>query len=132
MGDIVKFESVKDKIVQLRGQDVILDFAVAELYGVETREINQAVKNNPTKFPEGYILETDQEEANALRLKFLIKEDSSGRGKFSKYDYKAFTEKGLYMLATILNRYRNGDLAEFRGVEAAPYHQTEKIKNKII
>ena len=132
MGDIVKFESVKDKIVQLRGQDVILGFAVTELYGVETREINQAVKNNPTKFPEGYILETDKEEANALRLKFLIIEDSSGRGKFSKYDYKAFTEKGLFMLATILNRYRNGDLAEFRGVETAPYHQTEKIKNKII
>lgn len=109
MGDIVKFESVKDKIVQLRGQDVILDFAVAELYGVETREINQAVKNNPTKFPEGYILETDQEEANTLRLKFLIIEDSSGRGKFTKYNYKAFTEKGLFMLATFLNRYRNGD-----------------------
>ena len=126
MGDIVKFESVKDKIVQLRGQDVILDFAVAELYGVETREINQAVKNNPTKFPEGYILETDKEEANALRLKFLIIEDSSGRGKFSKYNYKAFTENGLYMLATILNRYRKGDLAEFRGVETAPYHQTKK------
>lgn len=102
MGDIIKFESVKDKIVQLRGQDVILDFAVAELYGVETREINQAVKNNPTKFPEGYVLETDKEEANALRSKFLLLEDSSGRGKYSKYNYKAFTEKGLYMLATIL------------------------------
>ena len=50
---IVTFEAVRDKIVVIRGQQVILDYAVAELYGVETREINQAVKNNPRKFPEG-------------------------------------------------------------------------------
>ena len=51
MGNIIKFETVSDKIVRLNGQDVILDFAVAELYDVQTREINQAVKNNPKKFP---------------------------------------------------------------------------------
>lgn len=94
---IVKFESVKDKIVQLRGQDVILDFAVAELYGVETREINQAVKNNPQKFPKGYILSLDSQELRDLRSKILI-----ANGPKSRYLPKAFTEKGLYMLATIL------------------------------
>lgn len=94
---IVKFESVKDKIVQLRGQDVILDFAVAELYGVETREINQAVKNNPNKFPKGYILSLDSQELRDLRSKILI-----ANGPKSRYLPKAFTEKGLYMLATIL------------------------------
>ena len=50
---ILENKSVKDKIVRLRGQDVILDFAVAEIYGVETKEINQAVRNNPKKFPYG-------------------------------------------------------------------------------
>lgn len=50
---IVTFEAVRDRIIEIRGQQVILDFAVAELYGVETREVNQAVKNNPNKFPKG-------------------------------------------------------------------------------
>ena len=50
---IIRFEDVREQIVDIRGQQVILDFAVAELYGVETREINQAVKNNPQKFPTG-------------------------------------------------------------------------------
>ena len=102
MSNIIKFETAQDKIVQLRGQDVILDFAVAELYGVETREINQAVKNNPKKFPEGYILELSNDETKYLRSKLLMLEKTSGKGKYSKYNYRAFTEKGLYMLATIL------------------------------
>ena len=97
MGNIVKYEAVRDKIVQLRGQGVILDFAVAELYGVETREINQAVKNNPVKFPEGYIFEIDNKEITELKSKFLISNDHARRAR-----PKAFTEKGLYMLATIL------------------------------
>jgi len=74
---------------------------VAELYGVEPREINQAVKNNPSKFPEGYIISLDYEEWNSLKSKFLIL-DTSGRGQHTKYKPNAFTEKGLYMLATIL------------------------------
>lgn len=69
---LLPYQRVKDKIVSLRGQDVILDFAVAELYGVETREINQAVKNNPNKFPEGYVWEIGKQELIDLRSIFLI------------------------------------------------------------
>ena len=69
---LLPYQRVKDKIVSLRGQDVILDFAVAELYGVETREINQAVKNNPDKFPEGYVWEIDKQELIDLQSKFLF------------------------------------------------------------
>ena len=69
---LLPYQRVKDKIVSLRGQDVILDFAVAELYGVETREINQAVKNNPDKFPEGYVWEVGKQELIDLRSKFLF------------------------------------------------------------
>ena len=47
--------NVEEKIITLRNQQVILDCDVAELYGVETRDINKSVKNNPEKFPEGYI-----------------------------------------------------------------------------
>ena len=101
MANIITYEDVKSKIVSLRGQDVILDFEVAALYGVETREINQAVRNNPDKFPMGYILELDKQESAVLRSKILTLKTHPGSGKVSKYNYKAFTERGLYMLATI-------------------------------
>ena len=94
---LLPYQEVKDKIIHLREQDVILDFAVAELYGVETREINQAVKNNPNKFPEGYVFEIDKQEFADLRSKKLIANSPK-----SRTIPKAFTEKGLYMLATIL------------------------------
>ncbi|MBP5663737.1 MAG: ORF6N domain-containing protein [Bacteroidales bacterium] len=89
------------KIITLRNQQVILDSDVAELYGVKTKEINQAVSNNPNKFPNGYIFQLDNQEINDLRSKNLTLKDA-GRGQHSKYPPKAFTEKGLYMLATIL------------------------------
>ena len=92
---------VEEKIITLRNQQVILDCDDAELYGVETKEINQAVKNNPRKFPEGYIFELDNKEFSTLRSKFLTT-------KFQKTRQlpKAFTERGLYMLATILKGER--------------------------
>lgn len=98
---ILEQQSVKDKIISMRGQDVILDFAVAEIYGVETREINQAVRNNPNKFPQGYLIEIGNKEYADLRSNFLIANNSK-----SRTIPKAFTEKGLYMLATILKGER--------------------------
>ena len=89
---------VENKMVTLRDQQVILDSDVAELYGVQTKEINKAVKNNPDKFPEGYIFELIETERNELVKNFHRFE----RQKHSSVFPKAFTEKGLYMLATIL------------------------------
>ena len=97
MNTIIRFEEVNDTIVQLRGQEVILDFAVAELYGVQTKEVNQAVKNNPKKFPEGYVFTVERKEMEDLRSKILTANNPKSRTL-----PKAFTEKGLYMLATIL------------------------------
>ncbi len=71
---------------------------VAELYGVKTREINQAVRNNPEKFPSDYVFELDTQELMSLRSNFLTANISPK----SRVIPKAFTEKGLYMLATIL------------------------------
>ena len=68
---------VEDKIVEVRGQKTLLDFHVAALYGVETREVNQAVKNNPRKFPEGYVFELTREESAALRSKISTIEESA-------------------------------------------------------
>ena len=95
MSDIT---SVENKIISLRDQQVILDADVAELYGVETRDINKAVRNNPEKFPPGYIFEINESEKNELVENFHRFE----RQKHSTVFPKAFTEKGLYMLATIL------------------------------
>jgi hypothetical protein len=55
--NIVKFEEIENKIIEIRGQKTILDSDVAKLYGVATRDINKSVKNNPYKFPSGYIFE---------------------------------------------------------------------------
>ena len=88
---------VENKIICLRNQQVILDADVAELYGVQTKEINQAVKNNPEKFPEGYIFQLDYQELNLLRSKFLTLKNS-GRGQHSKYPPKAFTESMCFYL----------------------------------
>ena len=101
MSDIVKFNSVEEFIIELRGQKVILDSNVATLYGVETREINQAVRNNPDKFPDGYVLPLTKEEKHEV-----IKNFDNPELKYSPVPPKAFTEKGLYMLATILKGER--------------------------
>jgi hypothetical protein len=76
----------------------LLDSDVTVLYGVETKRVNEAVKNNPDKFPEGYLLEVMKEEKKQLVENF----DRFNRLKHSTVFPVAFTEKGLYMLATIL------------------------------
>ena len=95
--EIFKIEQVEDKILILRGVRVILDTDVADLYNVETREINQAVKNNPEKFPKGYVFTTTDKDLEDIK-NFDILE----KIKFFNSNPKAFTERGLYMLATIL------------------------------
>ena len=69
-------------------------------YGVETKRINEAVKNNPDKFPDDFYFELDVNEQDFLRSKFSTLK--KGRGQHSKYSPKAFNEQGVYMLATIL------------------------------
>ena len=78
---------------------MIADADVASLYGVQTREINQAVKNNPDKFPEHYMFELSKSEVHDLKSKILISKVS---GNNHRGTTKVFTERGLYMLATIL------------------------------
>ena len=101
MEEIVKFNQVEEKIITVRNQPVLLDSDVAVLYGVETKEVNQAVKNNPQKFPKGYIFELDNLEVTNLRSKILTTNLS-----MSRVLPKAFTKKGCYMLATILKSPR--------------------------
>ena len=97
MSDVAKIENLEEFIIEIKGQKVLLDANVAAIYGVETKRVNEAVKNNPDKFPDGYILELDKNEWDSLKSKF----STSMRGGKVKLP-SAFTEKGLYMLATIL------------------------------
>jgi len=95
---VVRFENLENKLIEYKNSVVLIDSDVAELYGVETREINQAVSNNLDKFPDGYIIELTKDE----KLEVIKKFDHLEKLKYSPHLPKIFTEKGLYMLATII------------------------------
>ena len=89
---------VEGKIAVIRNVEVIADADVAELYGVETKRINEAVRNNPDKFPARYMFELSKSELQDLRSKI----SSTNVSAMNRNSTKVFTERGLYMLATIL------------------------------
>lgn len=98
MSNIDKIDNlVSNKIIDIRGRNVILDSDVASLYGVETKRVNEAVNRNLEKFPQGYIMQLTDLEWNLLKSQFA----TSIKGGKTKLPI-AFTERGLYMLATIL------------------------------
>ena len=116
MSDIIKLGNIENKIIEIRDEQVILDFDVAELYGVVTKRVNEAIKNNLDKFPKGYIFELTKQEWRQIRVTqnhsnnfetdnysdVVENFDHLEKLKYSHVPTKAFTEKGLYMLATIL------------------------------
>ena len=108
---MLNLEIIEEKLLEIRNKKVLLDRDVAHLYGIETKRVNEAVKNNPEKFPPGYVIYLDEEETDFLRSKFSTLEignepvenfDRLQKLKHSTVLPKAFTDKGLYMLATIL------------------------------
>lgn len=97
---------VEDKIAVIRNQEVIADADVAALYGVETKRINEAVRNNPDKFPETYMFKLIDSELHDLRSKI----SSTNVSAMNRNPTKVFTERGLYMLATILKSEKARDV----------------------
>lgn len=119
-------QEIEDRIFTIRGVQVMIDRDLAEIYEVETRVINQAVKRNSERFPERYMFQLTKEEQqyyDSLRSQFVILKNneepsrsqiatldnlksqivtSSMRGKHSKYNSFAFTEQGVSMLASVL------------------------------
>ena len=95
---------IQNKIFQIRGHRVLLDFQLAELYEVETRVLKQAVNRNKERFPADFMLELTQPEYAALRSQIVILEndDNSKKGRHSKYAAYAFTEQGVAMLSSVL------------------------------
>ena len=104
--DVITTERVRSLLVAIRGQMVLLDRDVAALYEVQTKEVNQAVRNNPDKFPAGFVFQLNSLELENWKSRILTsnlseEELSSVKMGMRKLPY-AFTERGLYMLATIL------------------------------
>jgi hypothetical protein len=92
------------QIVDVRGQRVMLDETLAELYGVPTKVFNQAVRRNRDRFPPDFLLELQDEEWKSLRSQIVTLD--VGRGRYRKYAPLAFTEHGAIMAAMILNSAR--------------------------
>ena len=102
MNNIVVSDNIKieNMIYEIRGKQVMLDSDLARLYGVETKRINEAVKNNIEKFPERYCFKLSDKETNNLRSKNSTSKINGHGGR--RYNQRVFTEQGVYMLATIL------------------------------
>ena len=124
VGELV-VQRVESMILAIRGVNVILDADVADLYCVETKRINEAVKNNPDKFPEDYMFVLANEELKVLR-------STRSTAKYSTKSRtlpKAFTEKGLYMLATILRSKKSIEVT-FAIIET--FVKVRKMKRELV
>ena len=92
---------IQQKIFVIRGEQVMLDYDLAEMYGMETRTLKQAVRRNMNRFPSDFMFELTKEEYASLRSQSVTLK--KGRGQHSKYLPYAFTEQGVAMLSSILN-----------------------------
>jgi hypothetical protein len=96
-------KKIERRIFLIRGQNVMLDFAIAELYGVETGALNRAVKRNADRFPADFMFQLSGEESDNLRCQIGISSGWGGRRRSRPY---AFTEQGVAMLSSVLRSPR--------------------------
>ena len=101
MKNLILSERIESKIYLIRGQKVMLDRDLAELYGVKTKVLIQAVKRNINRFPLDFMFQMRKEEFNVLRSQFVT--SSWGGRRYLPY---AFTEQGIAMLSSVLNSER--------------------------
>ncbi|MBI5675214.1 MAG: ORF6N domain-containing protein [Nitrospirae bacterium] len=102
MKELIPVEIIERKIYLLRGHKVLLDSDLAELYGVEVKQLKRQVRRNIKRFPEDFMFELQKEEYESLRSHF----GTLKRGEHSKYLPYAFTEQGVAMLSSVLNSDR--------------------------
>jgi len=125
MNDLIDIKAVQSRMLLVRDQPVLLDRDVADLYGVETKAVNQAVKRNADRFSPGYIFELTAEECSRSQIVTL----NGKRGSNLKYLPHAFTERGLYMLATVLKSPR-AIAATHAIIET--YAQVRELKRELV
>jgi len=100
--NIASVEQIENIILFIRGQKIILDRELSQLYGVTTGNLNKAVKRNLDRFPLDFMFQITREEYTSLRFQFGILE----KGRHAKYLPYAFTEQGVAMLSSVLNSKR--------------------------
>ncbi len=105
--ELMTIDNIYNRVYVIRGQQVMLDYDLAEIYGYEVKRLNEQVKRNITRFPEDFMFQLTTEEDAILKSKIAT---SSWGGK-RKLPY-AFSEQGIYMLATVLR----GELAEQQSI----------------
>jgi len=129
--DIIPIENISSKIYFLRQEKVLMDSDLAELYGVETRVLKQAVRRNKDRFPSDFMFELTKKEYQSLRSQSVTLK----RGQHSKYLPYAFTEQGVAMLSSVLNSERaiKVNIAIMRAfVKMREYLQSnEKLASKL-
>jgi hypothetical protein len=104
MKELIPVEIIEKKILLIRGEKVMLDADLAELYGVKTFNLNKAVKRNIGRFPEDFMFQLSKEEADSLRFQIgMSKEAGRGGRRYLPY---VFTEQGVAMLSSVLNSER--------------------------
>ena len=95
--------AIESRILVLRGQRVMLDAELAQLYGVKVKALNQAVRRNADRFPDDFMFQLESDETDSLRSQFVtLDAAASRRGRHSKYRPYAFTEQGVAMLSSVL------------------------------
>ncbi len=100
---LIPIERIGQKIFLIRGQKVMLDRDLAELYGVTVKSLNQAVRRNRARFPKDFVFKLKKDErSHSLRSQFVTLK----RGEHSKYSTYAFTEQGVAMLSSVLHSDR--------------------------
>ena len=102
MNDLIKKDNIENMVYKIRGVQVMLDSDLAKLYQVETKRINEAVKNNPNKFPERFCFVLTNEESDNLLVEIFDQKNNAERRGGKYKNPRVFTEQGVYMLATIL------------------------------
>ena len=100
---LVRIESIERRIFVIRDQKVLFDFHLAQLYGVRTKALLQAVKRNPTRFPDDFAFQLTKEEHDSLRSQIVTSKRGRGGRRFLPY---AFTEEGVAMLSSVLRSER--------------------------
>jgi len=108
---LIPSEVIAQRIVLIRGQKVMLDSDLAELYGVTTKRLNEQVKRNIERFPADFMFQLTDKEAEILRSQFATLK--AGRGQHRKYLPYVFTEHGAIMAATVLNSQRAVEMSVF-------------------
>jgi hypothetical protein len=98
----MEIDVIQNKIFEIRGYKVMLDFDLAVLYNVETKVFKQSVRRNINRFPKDFMFELTETELHSLRSQ-IVTLKNSGRGQHSKYMPFAFTEQGIAMLSSVLN-----------------------------